>query len=170
MATNNPNFTPPTSTVFTELWYAVEEDTGLKQIFGIQGIPQIVTSTEDITYRTLESDTEFATKGVRPYETIEIQMLHYHEQYEELKQVESGGKLPWWYIKLPDSSAPEGSKPITIKWRGSLSIALDAIDLDGMNFDVLTIGKSTVPEMLEGLPQASGDDVRTVKERKTTEI
>jgi len=155
MATSNPNFTPPVASKNTELYYATEEDTGLVQVFGVQSIPQIITTAEDITYRTLESDTEFSTPGVRPYETIEIETLYYKEQFTALKTVEKSGESPWWYVKLPNASAPSGGKPTVIKWRGALSVAMSAIELDDMVRSTLKIGKSTEPTELEGLPSAS---------------
>ena len=72
MAQNDPSLTPPVASKFTELWYASTEDTSLKQVFGVQSIPTVISTSEDITYRTLESDTEFSVPGVRPYETIEL--------------------------------------------------------------------------------------------------
>lgn len=154
MAQSNPALTPPAATMYTELWYASTEDTGLKQVFGVQSIPTIISAPEDITYRTLESGTEFAVPGVRPYETIEIETLFYKEQYNELKAVETAGTIPWWYVKLPDASAgsASGAKPLVIKWRGAMSVALADISMDDMVRATLTIGKSTVPEAIEGLP------------------
>lgn len=154
MAQSNPTLTPPVATKFTELWYATTEDTGLKQVFGVQSIPTIISAPEDITYRTLESDTEFAVSGVRPFETIEIETLYYKEQYEELKAVEKSSSMPFWYVKLPDGTAgsASGAKADVIKWRGSLSVSLSELALDDMIRSTLTIGKSTVPETIEGLP------------------
>ena len=72
MAEENTMFTPPAATTKTELYYAEAEDTGLVQVFGNQSIPVIDSAPEDITYRTLESSTEFAVAGVKPFESIEI--------------------------------------------------------------------------------------------------
>lgn len=154
MATYNPALTPPAATKFTELWYATEEDTDLKQVFGVQSIPVIVSAPEDITYRTLESDTEFSVDGVRPFENINIETLYYKEQQDELKALEKSKIIPWWYVKLPDITAgtSAGAKPDVIKWRGTLAVALSEIPLDDMIRATLTIGKTTVPEIIDGLP------------------
>lgn len=154
MAEVNPSLTPPVSTKQTELWYAAAEDTGLKQVFGVQGIPQIISAPEDVTYRTLESGTEFAVPGVRPYETIEVETIYYPEQHTELIALEKTGVAPWWYVKLPDSSAATGEKPQVIKWRGALSVSIAELELDGTVKAMLTIGKSSVPETIDGLPAA----------------
>ncbi len=151
MAEFNPALTPPQSTVGTELYYATTEDTSLKQVFGTQGIPIINAPPEDITYRTLESSTEFAVPGVRPYETIEIETLYYQEQYDELENVSESGDL-WWYVKLPNGTSPTGSNPKVIKWKGALSVSVGELSQDDMIRSTLTIGKSSVPETIEGLP------------------
>lgn len=152
MATSNPALTPPSASVFTELWYASTEDSGLKQVFGVQSIPTIISPPEDITCRVLESDTEFAVQGVRPYETIEIETLYYRAQFDELKLLEGGNETPWWYVKLPDKSAGSSGKPMVIKWQGSCSVSLAEIALDDMIRATLTIGKTSVPEIMSGLP------------------
>ncbi len=153
MAEFNPALTPPRSTARTELYYAITEDTNLKQVFGVQDIPTVDTPPEDITYRTLESSTEFAVPGVRPYETIQVPVIYYEEQFEEMRKANENGDL-WWYVKLPDATSPTGTNPIVIKWRGALSVSVDGIELDNMLQKMLTIGKSTVPEIIKGLPTA----------------
>lgn len=156
MATNNPTLTAPAPTVFTELWYAEAEDTGLKQIFGVQSVPSIISAPEDVTYRALESDTEFAVPGVRPYESIEIEILYYKEQWAELKAAEAKHAEVWFYVKMSDQSAGgDGNKPTVIKWRGSMAVSLSEITLDDMYKCMLKAGKSTVPQTVEGLPETS---------------
>lgn len=154
-AEQSPTLTPPVASVRTELWYAETEDTALKQVFGVQSIPSADTAPEDVTYRTLESGTEFAVSGVRPYESIEIELIYYKEQYTALKAL--NGKELYWYAKLPDASAGSGAgaKPLVVKWRGSCNVSLAEIAQDDMIKCTLKIGKSSVPEDLEGLPSAS---------------
>lgn len=148
MATNAPTtYTPPSAATLTELYYATEAaGTEMKQIFGVQSIPPVITAKEDITYRTLESATEFAVKGVRPYETIEVECMLYKEQYAEIKTLSDGDKELWWFVKLPDT------QKMVLKWRGSVDISISEIALDDMLKTVIKIGKSTDPEVLEKLP------------------
>lgn len=154
-AEESPTLSPPVASVHTELWYAETEDTSLEQIFGIQSIPSADTAPEDVTYRTLESATEFAVSGVKPFESMEIELIYYKQQYTKLKAL--NGKELYWYTKLPDASAgsASGAKPLVIKWRGSCNVSMAEIALDDMIKCTLKIGKSSVPEDLEGLPSAT---------------
>ena len=157
MAEVSSTLTPPVASVTTELYYAETEDTGLKQVFGVQSIPTIISAPEDITYRTLESRTEFAVQGVRAYETIEIELLYYKEQYSALAALEEAGNPIYWYVKLPDASAGSGAsaKPLVVKWQGSVSVSLAEVALDDMVKCTLKIGKSSVPTTMDGLPSGS---------------
>ena len=157
MAEVSSTLTPPVASVTTELYYAETEDTGLKQVFGVQSIPTIISAPEDITYRTLESRTEFAVQGVRAYETIEIELLYYKEQYSALATLEEAGDPIYWYVKLPDASAGSGAsaKPLVVKWQGSVSVSLAEVALDDMVKCTLKIGKSSVPTTMDGLPSGS---------------
>ena len=108
---------------------------------------------ENVTWRTLESDEEYATKGRRPVETIEFTVISQRKQHDALKALADADKLLWWYVKLPESYTDEDSTaPKVIKWRGSLDITFAEIALDGMIQDTLTIGKATNPVELDGLP------------------
>lgn len=156
MAKSDMTLGDPTSDVGVELYYAVTEDTGLTQVFGLQGIPVISAAKEDVTYRTLESDEEFAVKGRRPRETIEITLVSQRKQHDALKALANSDAFPWWYVKLPDSYTAAGeSKPKVIKWKGSVDLTFAEISLDGMIQDTLTLGKSTIPEEIDGLPSSS---------------
>lgn len=148
MATTVPTtFTPPQAATLTELYYATSETgTALKQVFGVQAIPPAITAKEDITYRTLESDVEFSVKGVRPYESIEVECILFKEQFTEIKTLADAGDELWWFVKLPDALK------MVIKWRGGVDISVSEIALDDMLKSVIKIGKTTVPVMLEALP------------------
>ena len=148
MATNAPaTYIPPVATVFTELWWSHTETATVKtQIFGVQALPPVITPKEDITYRTLESPTEFAVKGVRPFETIEVETILFVDQYKELEIISNSDEELWWFIKLPDS------QEMVIKWRGSIDISLAEVTLDDMLRSILKIGKSTDPVILDALP------------------
>ena len=156
MAQQNPEFTAPSATMLTELWYAEKEDTGLVQVFGNQSIPEIDTPPDDITYRTLESDTEFGVPGVKAFAAIEVECLFYKEQFTAMKALADAGKEPFWYVKLPDSTAGGASaKPLVIKWKGKFSINIGEIALDDMIKTKIKIYKATRPEIIEGLPNAT---------------
>jgi viroplasmin and RNaseH domain-containing protein len=146
-------YTPPSASTLTELYYAQDNNgvpaTTLTQIFGVQAIPPADTAKEDITYRTLESDTEFAVKGVKPYESIEVECIYYKEQYTALKTLADSNKELWWYVKLPES------QQTVYNWRGSIDVSMAEIALDDMLRCVIKIGKSTKPTVSDSLPSGA---------------
>lgn len=153
MAEFSTTFTEPSSTSKTELWYKNDTDGTLTQVFGVQSIPSIITPAEDITYRTLESGTEFALKGVRAFESIEVETIGYPEQFTALKVLADAGETLDWYVKLPDKfKSKDDSGPITIHWKGGLDVSISEIALDDTLKTMLKIGKSSVPDILKGLP------------------
>lgn len=152
MAETSTTFSPPSVTMKTELWYKVGSGT-LTQVFGVQSIPSIITTAEDITYRTLESTTEFSLKGVRAYESIEIECIGYPEQFKTMKALGDADEMLDWYVKLPDSFKGTGdTKAVTVHWQGGLDVSLAEISLDDMIKTTIKIGKTTVPEIIDGLP------------------
>lgn len=153
MAEISKTFTAPSATIKTELWYKAKEGT-LTQVFGVQSIPSITPAKEDITYRTLESSTEFALSGVTPHESLEIECIGYPEQLKAIKLLEDAGDLDW-YVKLPDTFKTTGDTgAMTIHWKGDVSINLAEVALDDTIKTTIKIGKSTVPEIIDGLPAA----------------
>lgn len=157
MAKYNTEFTPPSATVLTELYYAETDTVAPTQVFGVQGIPEVDTPPDDITYRTLESDVEFGVPGVKPFSAIEVEILYYKEQYTTLKALE--GKNLFWYVKLPDNTAGStpAAKSLVKKWKGDFRITLAALELDDMVKCMLKIYKATAPEDLTtGLPTGGG--------------
>lgn len=150
MAEMSATFTAPSTTATTELWYKAKAGT-LTQVFGVQSIPPIETAAEDVTYRTLESRTEFADKGVRAFESIEIECIGYPEQYKAIKTLSETDEDVEWYVKLPDKFKNE-EKAITLTWKGSVDISLAEVALDDMIKTTIKIGKSSVPKLIDGLP------------------
>lgn len=157
MAQQSTEFTTPSATMLTELWYAQAEDTGLVQVFGNQSIPEIDTPPDDVVYRTLESDTEFGVPGVKAFAAIEVECLFYKEQFTTLKALADSGKELYWYVKLPDVTAGSGAnaKPLVIKWKGAFRINIGEIALDDMIKTKLKIYKTEKPSIIEGLPAAN---------------
>lgn len=156
MAKSDISLGAPAVDVGTELYYSTSKGTGLKQIFGLQGVPVISAAKESITWRTLESDEEFSSKGRRPSETIEVNLVSQRKQHDELKALSDADTMLWWYLKLPSSYTAEGvSGDKVVEWQGSIDLTFGEISLDSTIQDVLTIGKSTIPEELDGLPSSA---------------
>lgn len=156
MAQFNPSFTAPVATKRTELYYSQQETGTATQIFGVQGIPALTQTTEDITYRTLESEEEFGAPGIKAFAAIEITVLLYKEQHETLKALD--GKELWWYVKYPDVYG------ITYKWKGQMSYTLDSLELDDMCKATLKIYKSSTPVEVENVPQPANVESRSMSE------
>lgn len=154
MAKINPDAkTQPQTSMETELWYADDaQGTNLKQIFKVQEIPTLSSAQEPQTYGCLESDEEYATKGTRKYESIEVPILFIEEQHDALKAIAESNKEVQWFVKLPDSTAAVDGKPLTYTWKGSLGLGNDTIALDGVLQEKMTIYKSTPVEEIKGLP------------------
>lgn len=144
MAKYNPEYTAPSATQLSELYYATTESGAAKQIFGVQGIPRIQEPSEDITYRTLESDEEFGAPGIKPFSALEVTLLLYKEQHEQLKALD--GQTLWWYVKYPDEYG------IIRKWQGKMAYILESLELDDMCKSVLKIYKATTPEEVSTIP------------------
>lgn len=156
MAETTQSLTAPSPTMKTELWYKSGTSGALTQIFGVQSIPSIITPSEDITYRTLESATEFALKGVRAYESIEIECLGYPEQFKALKTLADADDELDWYVKLPDTfKGKDELAAVTIHWKGGIDVSIAELALDDMIKTTIKIGKTSVPEIMAGLPTAT---------------
>ena len=135
--------TTPKTSMKTELWYSV--DSGTKtQIFMVQSIPQLQTPQEPITYGSLESSTEFQTKGTRKAESIAIPVLYVAEQHSALKALADANSKLTFYVKFPDSTAPTSEKPLTYTFSGTIDLANDEISIDGMLAETITIYRDSV--------------------------
>ena len=107
--------TTPKGTMRTELWYAKSGDGAeMKQIFMVQEIPKLESAPEQITYTALESSEEFATPGKKKSETLEVPVLYVAEQHKELKTISESHTRVWFFVKLPDETAAESGKPLTL--------------------------------------------------------
>lgn len=150
---NSAAKTTPKATMRTELWYATSENgTGLKQIFMVQEIPKLESAPEQITYTALESSEEFATPGKKKSETLEVPVLYVAEQHNELKEISASRARVWFFVKLPDETAADASKPLTYKFPGTFHLAGDAISDGDMIKDTITIYKDGKVEEIKGLP------------------
>ncbi len=148
MAKEPTSFTSPSTGILTEVYYATSETAAPIQIFGVQSVPQFLTAKDDVTYTALESDTEYATKGRRAYETMEMQTLYYPEQQAALETIAATDADVYYYVKLPTVGTATGK---IYSWKGSLDVSIDEID-DDMIYSVIKMGKSTVPAIVSSLP------------------
>lgn len=110
----------------------------------VQSIPQLQTPQEPITYGSLESSTEFQTKGTRKAESIAIPVLYVAEQHSALKALADANSKLTFYVKFPDSTAPTSEKPLTYTFSGTIDLANDEISIDGMLAETITIYRDSV--------------------------
>ncbi len=147
MAKSPTGYTAPITGVFTELWISPNRTgSDIFQIFGVQSIPTLKTAVEDVTYTVLESDEERSTKGIRPFESLEIECLFYKEQATAIEALANSGEEVKWYVKLPDVMGT------VYTWEGSIDISNSEITNDGMLMNTIKAGKSNELETLTALP------------------
>ena len=149
MAEISTTLTPPSATMKTELWYKASTGT-LTQVFGVQSIPPVKTAAEDITYGSLESSSEFAVKGTRKFESIEVETILYKEQFKALTLLDEAEETLEWFVKTPANIG------IILSWKGGIDVSMAEIAMDDMYKSTLKIGKVTVPVMLDEMPSTFG--------------
>lgn len=141
---NSSATTVPKISMTTELYYSESNDYSDKeQIFMIQSIPQLQAPSEPVTYGCLESDTEYQTEGRKKAESIQIPILYVSVQHDTLKAFADAKTKLYFMVKLPNSTAPANGKPLIEKFSGTIDISLDAIELDGILQETLTIFKDS---------------------------
>lgn len=138
--------TTPKTSMQTELWYSTAREGAKTQIFMVQSIPQLQTPQDPITYGSLESTTEFQTKGTRKAESISIPILYVAEQHTALKQLADDNTQLFFYVKFPDSTAPTSESPLTFTFSGTIDMANDEISIDGMLAETITVYRDSLVE------------------------
>ena len=135
--------TTPKTSMQTELWYST--DGGIKtQIFMVQSIPQLQTPQDPITYGSLESTTEFQTKGTRKAESISIPILYVAEQHTALKALADANTKLTFYVKFPNSTASTSEQPLTFTFTGTIDMSNDEISIDGMLAETITVYRESL--------------------------
>lgn len=135
--------TTPKTSMQTELWYSTNGGTKT-QIFMVQSIPQLQTPQDPITYGSLESTTEFQTKGTRKAESISIPILYVAEQHTALKALADANTKLTFYVKFPGSTAPTSEQPLTFTFSGTIDMANDEITIDGMLAETITVYRDSL--------------------------
>ncbi|MEG0408012.1 MAG: hypothetical protein RR623_03990 [Bacilli bacterium] len=146
MSEFSTTMSPPSSTAGVELFY--QKGSTWTQVFGVQSIPKIITPRESQTYSTLESFSEFAIKGTRKFESIEIECVILPEQLFELNTDANAKDIYEFAVAFPPSFKTKGATGLTaITWSGSLDVSPGELGLDDMIKATLTLGKSTTPTL-----------------------
>ncbi len=99
----------------------------------------------------MDIDYEFSRPGKIKAGTIEIPVYYTHTQHKRLKAIER--KELYFFRKYPDSTAPNGEKPLVQMFRGSLVVIGDTLTDNEWIKDKITIYRSTAVEEMYGLPE-----------------
>lgn len=144
------NELPDLSTLST-LYYSETKDGEKTQICLAEEIPALEEAAEQITGSAVDIDYEFSRPGKIKAGTIEIPVYYTHTQHKRLKAIER--KELYFFRKYPDSTAPNGEKPLVQMFRGSLVVIGDTLTDNEWIKDKITIYRSTAVEEMYGLPE-----------------
>lgn len=143
------NELPDLSTLST-LYYSETKDGEKTQICLAEEIPALEEAAEQVTGSAVDIDYEFSRPGKIKAGTIEIPVYYTHTQHKRLKAIER--KELYFFRKYPDSTAPNGEKPLVQMFRGSLVVIGDTLTDNEWIKDKITIYRSTAVEEMYGLP------------------
>ncbi len=144
------NELPDLSTLST-LYYSETKDGEKTQICLAEEIPALEEAAEQVTGSAVDIDYEFSRPGKIKAGTIEIPVYYTHTQHKRLKAIER--KELYFFRKYPDSTAPNGEKPLVQMFRGSLVVIGDTLTDNEWIKDKITIYRSTAVEEMYGLPE-----------------
>lgn len=145
--------TPKVSTLST-LWKATSLTGDRTQVAYVQEIPALKSAKEAITYNALDLEEEQQAKGSRKAETIAIPLLFTESQHDELTIASNSDDEFYWFIKLPDATASEDGKPLVFYFTGACDLGMDAIAIDDLLKETLTIYRSSKVQESKGFPTA----------------
>lgn len=140
----------PYSTILSKLYYSEQLGVSPKQVSFVQEIPDFDPAPEGIEWSALDTDYTGQVPGRRSADTIAIPILFTKEQHETLKALDKS-KDYYWYILLPDETNPEGEPPC-FYFQAKVRLGMNALSLDEMLQETLTLYKSTEVLESEGLP------------------
>lgn len=145
----------PRTSMLTKL-FAGENRTATTrtQIAYVQSIPVLKSAPEPITYSALDLTEEMSAKGIAKAETIEIVILYTEEQHDILKAMEESEETQHFFIQLPEVTATTAGKPLTFDFAGTIALTNEAIEIDGMLQEKITIYKSSAVQETKGFPIA----------------
>ena len=136
----------------SKIYFSESEDgSDAKQICLTEGIPQLEESPEAITGSALDIDYEFSEPGKTKTGNIELNVYYTHTQHKWMKALDK--KPGYFFVKHPESTAPEGEEPLLRKFAGSMvTIPGELVDEDWLK-DLVTIYRtSAVTESYDKFP------------------
>lgn len=143
----------PYSTMLSKLYYS-ETETGEKtQVAYVQEIPDFDSAPEGVEWSALDTDYVGQAPGRRSAEPIAIPVLFTEEQHDELKALSKTTDY-YWFILLPEETATQTGKPVCFYFQAKVRLGMNALAVDEMLQETLTLYKSTEVQESKGLPTA----------------
>ena len=141
----------PYSTMLSKLYYAKTLEGEKKQVAFVQEIPDFDPAPEGIAYSALDTDYEGQVPGRRSADAIAVPVLFTEEQHDELKALDKT-KDYYWFILLPEETASTTGKPVCFYFQAKVRLGMNALAIDEMLQETLTLYKSTEVSESKGLP------------------
>lgn len=141
----------PYSTMLSKLYYAETLEGEKKQVAFVQEIPDFDPAPEGIAYSALDTDYEGQVPGRRSADAIAVPVLFTEEQHDELKALDKT-KDYYWFILLPEETASTTGKPVCFYFQAKVRLGMNALAIDEMLQETLTLYKSTEVSESKGLP------------------
>ena len=146
MAGNTPN-----TTILSKLYYSESLNGEKKQVSWVQEIPDFDTAPDGIEWSALDTDYTGQEPGRKSGDPIAIPILFTKTQHSQLKALDKK-KIYYWFILLPEDCVDEGEQPPCFYFQGKVRLGMNALEIDEMLKETITIYKSTAVEESEGLP------------------
>lgn len=143
----------PYSTMLSKLYYSETKEGEKKQVAWVQEIPEFDPAPEGIEFNALDTDYTGQVPGRRKADAIPIPVLFTEQQHDTLKALDKT-KDYYWFILLPEETATSSSKPLCFYFQAKMRLGMNALEVDEMLQETLTLYKSTAVEENKGLPTA----------------
>ena len=144
----------PYSTILSKLHFSESKTGERTQVAYVQEIPEFDPAPEGIEWSALDTDYTGQVPGRRSADTIAIPVLFTEEQHDTLKALDKATDY-WWFIELPAETASQTGKPVVFYFQAKVRLGMNALSIDEMLQETLTLYKSTAVEESKGFPTDS---------------
>lgn len=142
----------PKTSMKTKLSFATTASGTKTDVGYVQSIPALRTAKESITYGALDLEEEQSAKGTAKAETIEIPVLFTETQHDAIKALADDETDAYWFIQLPPETAVQDGKPLTWYFTATCDLVNDALEIDGMIQETITLYRSSQIHESKGYP------------------
>lgn len=141
----------PYSTILSKLHFSESKIGERTQVAYVQEIPEFDPPPEGIEWSALDTDYTGQVPGRRSADTIAIPVLFTEEQHDTLKALSKATDY-WWFIELPADTASQTGKPVVFYFQAKVRLGMNALSIDEMLQETLTLYKSSAVEESKGFP------------------